>query len=177
MSIASHSIVAEFERPEPLVAALRRLREHGFRQLDAYTPYPVEAADALILPRRSTLPLIVLGGAIVGGLLGWFVQYLPAAMIYPVNVGGRPLNSWPAFVPIALEITAICTVLTAFVGFFALIGLPKFYHPIFDLPGFEAASRDRFFLCVDAADPHFDRQTVDDLIAPCQPVRVAELQP
>lgn len=165
-------IVAEFERADALADALRQLSTAGYERIDAYTPYPVDAVEAALPPRRSRLPLIVLAGAIVGVLGGWFVQYLPATTFYPIDVGGRPLNSWPAFVPIAFEIAALGAVVAAFIGFFAVTRLPKLYHPVFDVPGFERASRDRFFLAVRSDETVH----VGSLLNPCRPLRVTEVK-
>jgi hypothetical protein len=173
MSAATPLMVAEFDRAEKLADALHRLRAAGYDSVDAYTPYPVEAVEAALPPRRTVLPPIVLAGAAIGALAGWFVQYIPATTLYPIDVGGRPLNSWPAFVPIAFEIAALCAVVAGFIGFFVVTRLPRLYDPVFEVPGFDRASRDRFFLSVRATD----HTKVAALLDPCRPLRLSEVAP
>jgi hypothetical protein len=171
MSAAAPLVVAEFDQAEELADALRRLRRAGYDRIDAYTPYPIETVETALPPHHLALPLIVLAGALVGALAGWFVQYLPATTLYPLDVGGRPLNSWPAFMPIAFEIAALCAVAAGFFGFFAVTGLPRLHDPIFEVPGFDRASRDRFFLSVRTAD----RAQIATLLGPCRPLRLTEV--
>lgn len=173
MSAPAPLVVAEFDKADSLADALRRLGAAGYGGIDAYTPYPVETVEGALPPRRARLPRITLAGAVVGALAGWFVQYLPATTLYPIDVGGRPLNSWPAFMPIAFEITALCAVIAAFIGFFVVTRLPRLYDPMFEVPGFDRASRDRFFLSVRTAE----RAQIADLLAPCRPVRLTEVAP
>ncbi len=154
---AIYGLMAEFETPSQLVAAAERARVEGYRKMDAYAPFPVEGlADALDF-RRTRVPLITLIGGLIGGLGGYYMQYWIAAVDYPVNVGGRPLNSWPAFIPVTFELTVLGAALAAVLGMLALNGLPMPHHPVFNVPRFALATRDRFFLCIEAADPRFDR--------------------
>lgn len=154
---AIYGLMAEFETPGQLVAAAERARAEGYRKMDAYAPFPVEGlADALGF-RRTRVPLITLIGGLIGGLGGYYMQYWIAAVDYPVNVGGRPLNSWPAFIPVTFELTVLGAALSAVLGMLALNGLPMPHHPVFNVPRFAMATRDRFFLCIEAADPKFDR--------------------
>ena len=151
-----HGLIAEFDRPDDLVRAVRRAREAGYRRLDAYTPFPIEeVADALEF-HRTPVPLIVLIGGGVGGVAGYLLQFWVSALAYPINVGGRPYNSWPAFVPVTFEMTILFAALFGAVGMLALNGLPMPYHPVFNVPEFARVNRDRFFLCIQAADPGFD---------------------
>jgi hypothetical protein len=141
-----------------LRSATQQAYADGYRRMDAYTPFPVEGlAEALGL-HRTRLPLVVLLGGLVGCIGGFALQYYAAVIDYPINVGGRPLNSWPAFVPVTFETTILCAALAAVLGMLALNGLPMPYHPVFNVPRFELATRDHFFLCIEATDPRFDRQ-------------------
>ena len=151
-----YGLMAEFHSPETLLRAAERASQQGFKRMDAYTPFPIEGlAEALgIGPTR--VPLIVLIGGIIGCLGGFFLQYWFAVIDYPLNVGGRPLNSWPAFIPVTFEMTILCAALAAFLGVLALNGLPMPYHPVFNVEQFELASRNRFFLCIEAGDPNFE---------------------
>jgi hypothetical protein len=150
--------MAEFDRPEELRSAAQQAYADGYRRMDAYTPFPVEGlAEALGL-HRTHLPLVVLLGGLAGCIGGFVLQYYAAVIDYPLNIGGRPLNSWPAFVPVTFEITILCAALAAVLGMLALNGLPMPYHPVFNVPRFALATRDHFFLCIEAADPRFDRQ-------------------
>jgi hypothetical protein len=169
--------MAEFKAPGDLVRAARVVHEAGYRKVDAYTPYPMEEVlDALHL-HHSHVPKIVLGGGLAGLAGGWALQYWTSVVDYPLNIGGRPLNSWPAFVVPAFETTVLLSALAAVVGMLALNGFPRPYHPVFNVPGFAAASRDRFFLCVEAHDPRFDRQKTRELLEGLGPEAVVEVVP
>lgn len=170
-------IAAEFTDETALVRATARLRGSGFTRLETYTPYPVEALDA-VLPRPwPVLPMVVFAAGILGLVAGFSMQWYGAAISYPINIGGRPLSSWPAFIPIAFEIAVLCAVLAGFVGFFALAGLPSPYQRIMALPGFAGASQDRFLLTVDQADPQFDPARIRSVIEEFAPCNVVYWQP
>lgn len=163
-------LVAEFDNEAGLVAAAHRLREEGLTTLEAYTPYPVEELDAILPRPRWILPVLVFTAGMLGVAGGFFMQWYGAAVSFPINIGGRPDASWPAFIPIAFEIAVLCAISAGFVGFFALARLPKPYQPIQAVPGFDRVSQDRFFLTIDAADPRFDAARVTDVVeefAPC----------
>ncbi len=151
-----YGLLAEFDSPEALLAATRRAFAEGFRRMDAYSPFPVEGLSEALGFHRTRVPLIVLIGGLIGCVGGFYVQYWGAVIDYPINVGGRPLNSWPSFIPITFELTILIAALFAFFGVLALNGLPMPYHPVFNVERFELASRNRFFLCIEAVDSKFD---------------------
>ena len=151
-----YGLLAEFEDPKQLVSAAHRAREAGYRRMDAYSPLPIEALHEAIGFHDSKLPLIVLIGGLVGCLAGYLLQYWASTMAYPLNVGGKPLNSWPAFVPVTFECTILGAALSAVLGMLALNGLPQPYHPVFNVARFALASRNRFFLCIEARDRKFN---------------------
>ena len=160
-----YGLLAEFEGPRELLDAARAAREAGYRRMEAYTPFPVEGVSEVIGARRLWIPLIVLAGGVVGGLGGFFMQYYAAGLHYPLNIGGRPLWSWPAFIPITFELTVLVAALSGALGMLALNGLPQPYHPVFKVEGFRRATQNRFFLCVEAADPKFDREATREFLA------------
>jgi hypothetical protein len=171
-----YGILAEFENPHDLVSAARHARGEGYTKLDAYTPFPVEElAEALELG-STRVPLIVLIGGLVGAALGYGMQYFLMAIDYPLNIGGRPYHSWPSFVPITFEMTVLVAGLSAVLGMLALNGLPMPYHPIFNAPRFVLASRDRFFLCIEASDPKFDREETRRFLDRMAPRVVSEVE-
>ena len=150
-----YGIMAEFDNPSDLVAAARRTYESGYRRINGYSPYPIEELTEAIGFTRTSLPLIVLIGGILGGLGGFFMQYWMEVIDYPLNVGGKPFNSWPAFIPITFETTVLCAAFAAVFGMLALNKLPQPYHPVFNAPNFDLATKDHFFLVIEANDPLF----------------------
>jgi hypothetical protein len=151
-----YGLMAEFETAEALAAAAREAYQQGYRQMDAYSPVPVEGLAEALGEKKSPVPAMVLTGGVLGGVGGYFLQYYASVIDYPIVVGGKPYHSWPAFVPVAFETTILAAALAAVVGMIIVNRLPMPYHPVFNVPRFERASRDRFFLCLEAADPKFD---------------------
>jgi len=154
-----HGLMAEFESPTTLVAAANKTREAGYVDVDAYSPIPIEELHHAIGFKNTKLPLMVLIGGLLGGTGGFSLEYWVSAIAYPLNVGGKPLVSWPMFIPVTFECTILGAALTAVFGMFMLNKLPQPYHPVFNNPRFAMASRNRFFLCIEATDQQFDLDT------------------
>jgi len=170
-----YGVMAEFDNPTSLVNAAREARARGYRKLDAYSPFPIEAlTEALHLP-KSKLPLIVLIGGILGGLTGYLMQYYVTVIYFPINIAGRPLHSWPMYIVITFEMTVLFAALSAVFGLLALCGLPMPYHPTFNVPRFALASRNRFFLCIEARDPLFDRKATEEFLESLDAQEVSEV--
>jgi len=170
-----YGLIAEFTGPEPLVEATKRAYEAGYRRMDAYTPFPVHGLAEAMGRRGIRIPLIVLAGGIAGGLGGFLLQTYGAVFDYPNNIGGRPLFSWPAFIPITFELTILGAVFAAVFGLLALNGLPQPHHPVFNAPNFEMASRSHFFLCIEAADPRYDNTGTRKFLEGLGPMSVSEV--
>ena len=163
MEFPMFGYLAEFAGSDELLAAVRRSRAEGYTEMEAYTPLPVhEVSEAL--GYKSRLPLIVLIGGIVGALTGFGLQYWSSVIEYPLNIGGRPFNSWPSFIVVTFEMTILFAAISAVLGMLALNGLPQPYHPVFHVPMFEMASRNRFFLMVLSRDPRFEPDRVHDFL-------------
>ena len=153
---AVYGLMAEFDDPGSLVAATRRAHADGYRCMDAYSPYPIEELHEALGAHHTRLPLIVLIGGLIGCIGGYGLQYWASVIAYPLNIGGKPLHSWPAFIPVTFECTILLAALSCVLGMLALNGLPQPYHPVFNVPRFALASRNRFFLCIESKDPQFD---------------------
>jgi hypothetical protein len=168
-----YGLLAEFPQPEDLLAAAKAARAAGYRRMDAYTPFPVHGLSEAIGFHTTRLPAIVLIGGIVGACLGFGLQYWYETQHYMMNVGGRPHNSWPSFVVITFETTILCAAISAVLGMLALNGLPQPYHPLFNVPSFELASRSHFFLCIEERDPKFDLDATRDFLEELGPISIA----
>ncbi len=150
-----YGVMAEFDDPNALVAATYRAHFEGYRHMDAYSPFPIEELHEALGAHHTRLPLIVLIGGVLGCIGGYLMQYWTNAVSYPLNVAGKPFNSWPMFIPVTFECTILGAAIAAVLGMLALNGLPMPYHPVFNVPRFALASRNRFFLCIESKDPMF----------------------
>lgn len=171
-----HGLLAEFGTEAELVAAAERVRDAGYTRTDAYTPYPSHDVIHALGVKRSKVPLIVLVGGILGALIGYGLQYWVSAIAYPLNVGGRPYNSWVSFIVVTFEMTILLASLSGVIGMFALNRLPQPYHPVFNVPEFKHASRDGFFLLIAAEDEKFDHRGTFDFLRDLSPLRVREVE-
>ncbi|CAB3732435.1 DUF3341 domain-containing protein [Paraburkholderia rhynchosiae] len=175
MSGSVYGLLAEFSTSEALLGAAKRAREDGYRNIEAYSPYAVEGIAEAVGFVKSRVPLITLVGGIVGAVGGYFLQWYSAVIDYPINVGGRPLHSWPSFIAPTFELTILGASIAAVVGMLAANGLPRLNHPVFNAPHFEQATRNRFFLCLTAHDPHFDIERSKRFLQELQPMSVVEV--
>jgi hypothetical protein len=151
-----HGLMAEFVEHDQLLHAARKTYAEGYRSIDAFSPFPIEGLAEAIGHEHSNIPFVTLIGGMIGGLGGYFMQWIAMAKLYPLNVGGRPYNSWPNFIPITFELTILLSSVTAFLAVFVFNKLPQLNHPVFNVPEFVRASSDRFFLLIEAEDPEFD---------------------
>jgi Protein of unknown function (DUF3341) len=168
--------MAEFENPSDLVAAARKVYSLGYRRINGYSPYPIEELSEAIGFTHTSLPLIVFIGGLLGGIGGFLMQYWIEVINYPINVGGKPYNSWPAFIPITFECTVLAAAFSAVLGMLVLNRLPQPYHPVFNVPNFALATRDRFFLAVEANDPNFKHDEVVSLLQGLNALEVNDVE-
>jgi hypothetical protein len=168
-------LVAEFDSADGLIAATKAAKAAGYNRMDGYSPYPLpEVADALNFP-RSEIGAIMFVGGLCGALFGLFMETFATAIDYPLVVAGKPYFSVAMYVPIMWELLVLTASLTGTIGLFALCGLPQPYHPLFNVPQFERASRDRFFLAIEAADPQYDPVKTKAFLDTLSPASVAEV--
>ena len=170
-----YGLVAEFNTPEAILYAATCTHQAGYTRAEAYTPFPVEGLAASLGSHKTWVARIVLIGAIVGGCGAFFMMWYANVISYTWNIGGKPPNSWPAFIPITFELAVLGAAVTAVVGMLAMNGLPQPYHPLFNHPQFGMASRDRFFLCIETGDPKFDRVKTKSFLESLGTVDVAEV--
>lgn len=168
-----YGLMAEFDTPEEVVHAAEAASKKGYRHMDAYTPIPIEELTDALSVRHTRLSLFVLLCAVAGGLAGFGMQYFSSVIDYPLNVGGKPLNSWPQFIPITFEMTILFAAVGAVFGMLLRNGLPEPVHPVFNVDRFELASRDKFFLCIEATDPLFNRNETESFLKSLRPAHVS----
>lgn len=173
-----YGLMAEFEQAEELLEAAKHAHQVGYRNMEAYSPFHVEGLDEAIKPHhKEWIPPIMLAGGILGGAGAYFMQYYAAVLHYPLNIGGRPYHSWPMFIPITFEMTVLGSALIGVVAMLVLNGLPLPYHPVFNEPRFRRASRDRFFLCIEATDKKFDTGETRKFLEGLKAASVFEVEP
>jgi hypothetical protein len=172
---ARWGLMAEFDSAEVLLQATQRAYADGYRAMDAYSPFPVDGLAEALGSHHTRIPLIALAGGAIGATGGYAMQYLIHAVALPINIGGRPLNSWPAFVPVTFELSVLFAALFILAALLVLNGLPQPYHPVFNVPAFARASRDRFFLCVEARDARFEPQRTREFLGSLGPREVSDV--
>jgi hypothetical protein len=170
-----YGLLAEFPSADSLCAAARHVRERGYTRVEAYSPFAIEGLDEIIGADQGWIAPLTLLGGLLGGAGTYFLQWYAAVVDYPVNIGGRPLHSWPAFIPATFEITILGAALAAVVAMLVANGLPRLHHPLFEVEEFELASRNRFFLCLPARDPVFAPGPARDLLAELRPLLLREV--
>jgi hypothetical protein len=169
-------LMAEFNEHDQLLKAARRTFGEGYREIDAYSPFPIEGLAEAIGHEHSNIPFVTLIGGMIGGLGGYFMQWIAMARLYPLNVGGRPYNSWPNYIPITFELTILMASLTAFLAVFVFNRLPQLHHPVFNVPEFSRASIDRFFLLIEADDPEFNLERTREFLKGLGARKISEVE-
>jgi hypothetical protein len=170
-----YGLMAEFETPTELVNACKAAYAEGYRDMDAYSPFPIEEASEAIGFHKTAVPLVTLTGGILGGLSGFALQYWINVIAYPLNIGGKPYDSWPSFIVPTFEMTILFAGIIGMLGMFALNGLPQPYHPVFNVDRFSNVTRNKFFLCVEASDPKFDLAGTQQFMERLKPLSISEV--
>ena len=170
-----YGMIAQFASATALLSAVEKARQHGYQKMEAYSPYPIHGLSEALGFHKTKLPYIIFAGGATGAILGLAMQWSSASYFYPLNVGGKPFFSWPAFVPITFECMILLAAFSAVLGMLGLNGLPQPYHPLFNVERFALASKDRFFLCIEATDPKFDREATKRLLTELHPREVSEV--
>jgi len=170
-------IIGVFDTPDAVKNAAIRVRDSGYRKFEAYTPYPIQGLDKILHPgTKWGLPVLMFGGAVFGAAWGYWIQAWSEVVNYPINVGGRPYNSWPAFTVGTFEFMVLCAVAAGLLGLLAASRLPQLYHPLFEARSFARASRDRFLVCIEATDPRFDAAAIGVLFTELGAERIEEVR-
>jgi hypothetical protein len=170
-----YGVMAEFDTPTELVRAANAANAEGYRKMDAYSPYPIEELNHALHLHHNKLPLIVLLGGITGGLTGFLLQWYITVYNFPTNIGGRPLFSWPMYIVITFELTVLFASIAATFGLLGLCGFPRPYHPVFNVPRFSLATRNGFFLCIEADDALFELDRTKSFLIGLDPKEVSEV--
>jgi hypothetical protein len=173
--VSNYGLLAEFSTAEELLAAARKAREAGYERIEAYSPFPVEGLAEATGFTRNRVPLIVLLGGLAGGVGGYFMQWYSAVVSYPINSGGKPLHSWPEFIPVTFELAVLAAATAGVVGMLVLNGLPRLYHPLFNVREFDLASRNRFFLCLRAGEPKFAPESARRFLQDLRPLEICDV--
>ena len=168
-----YGLIAEFDSADALLAAAEKTRDAGYKKFEAYTPIPIHGLDEAVGYRGTRLPWVIFGAGLLGASGMFALQTWINVVEYPMNVGGRPLFSWPAFIPATFEGMVLLSAFAAVFGLIAACGLPRPYHPVFNAPNFERASVDRFFLCIEAADPKFELKRTRQFLESLEPLAVS----
>ncbi len=172
---ALYGLLAEFRGPDELVHALREMRDAGYRRVESYSPFAVEGVPEALHFRPFAVAVIFFVCAILSAAGGYFMQYYAAVISYPENIGGRPLHSWPSFIPITFEMGVLGGVLGGVFGMLLLNRLPRYSHPVSNVDRFRAASSDAFFLCVESADPRFEPGTTAEALRRAGAIEITEV--
>lgn len=172
-----YGLMAEFESPTELVHATEAARHAGYSKMDGFSPFPIEAMDHALAIRPTRLPWLILAGGLTGCFGGFFMQWFANTIHYPLNIGGRPTNSWPMFIPITFELTILLSAFCAVFGMLLRNGFPQHYHPVFNVPAFDRASQDRFFLLIESDDPQFEHAKTSEFLKSLHPIEVSEVAP
>ena len=170
-----YGVLAEFNDPQTLLDAANAVRENGYTSVDAFSPFPIHGLAEAVGFHKSHLSTIVLATGILGGIGGFFMCWYANVISYPLNIGGKPYNSWPAWIPITFECTILLAAFGAVLGMLALNGLPMPYHPVFNVRRFDNASRDKFFLVIQARDPRFKLEEARQLLQTLGPREVTDV--